>query len=130
MKSAYADDAAPPGDWLIGVAARLPYRRSAHIGVGRLARHRQDHRTPGRRTTETSPRREPTTGASRICDISDPKVPEDKSAGRFAAESWTMKGSRLELHDLAVGGVVTVDTAAAPKWVLKFSAAAATIRDL
>ncbi|MGW2522571.1 hypothetical protein ACWC09_37415 [Streptomyces sp. NPDC001617] len=41
-----------------------------------------------------------------------------------------MKGSRLELHDLAVGGVVTVDTAATPKRVLKFSAAAATIRDL
>lgn len=41
-----------------------------------------------------------------------------------------MKGSRLELHDLALGGVVTVETAAGPKRVLKFTAAAVTIRDL
>lgn len=41
-----------------------------------------------------------------------------------------MKGSRLELRDLVFGGVVTVDTAAGPKRVLKFSAAAVTIRDL
>ncbi|GLP67131.1 hypothetical protein TUSST3_37530 [Streptomyces sp. TUS-ST3] len=40
-----------------------------------------------------------------------------------------MKGSRLELRDLAVGGVVTVDTAATPKRVLRLSAAAPTIRD-
>ncbi|WP_328872727.1 hypothetical protein OHT76_22935 [Streptomyces sp. NBC_00287] len=86
--------------------------------------------TPGHRTTEPSPQPEPTTGASRICDISDLKAPEDKSAGRFAAESWNMKGSRLELRDLVFGGVVTVDTAAGPKRVLKFSAATVTIRDL
>lgn len=41
-----------------------------------------------------------------------------------------MKGSRLELRDLVFGGVVTVDTAAGPKRVLKFSAATVTIRDL
>jgi hypothetical protein len=40
------------------------------------------------------------------------------------------KGTRLELHDVVFGGVVTVDTAAGPKRVLKFSAAAVTIRDL
>lgn len=76
------------------------------------------------------PSRSPPPGASRICDISDLKAPEDKSAGRFAAESRITKGSRLELHDLAFGGVVTVDTAAGPKRVLKFSAAAVTIRGL
>ncbi|RNG30400.1 hypothetical protein [Streptomyces botrytidirepellens] len=41
-----------------------------------------------------------------------------------------MKGSRLELHDLVFHGVVTVNTADGPKRVLKFSAAAVTIRDL
>jgi hypothetical protein len=41
-----------------------------------------------------------------------------------------MKGSRLELRDVVFGGVVTVDTAAGPKRVLKFSAAGVTIRDL
>ncbi|WP_369263649.1 hypothetical protein [Streptomyces sp. R35] len=41
-----------------------------------------------------------------------------------------MKGSRLELHGLVFGGVVTVETAAGPKRVLKFTAAAVTIRDL
>jgi hypothetical protein len=41
-----------------------------------------------------------------------------------------MKGSRLELHDLVFHGVVTVDTAAGPRRVLKFSAAAVKIRDL
>ncbi|WP_406442332.1 hypothetical protein OHB00_39720 [Streptomyces sp. NBC_00631] len=41
-----------------------------------------------------------------------------------------MKGSRLELHDLVFHGVVTVDTAAGPKRVLKFSATAVTIRKL
>ncbi|WP_405479594.1 hypothetical protein [Streptomyces sp. NBC_00009] len=86
--------------------------------------------TPGHRTTEPSSRSGPATGAARTCDISDLKAPEDKSAGRFAAESWNMKGSRLELRDLVFGGVVTVDTAAGPKRVLKFSAAAVTIRDL
>lgn len=86
--------------------------------------------TPGHRTAEPSFRPAPTTGASRTCDVSDLKAPEDTSAGRFAAESWNMKGSRLELRDLVFGGVVTVDTAAGPKRVLKFSAAAVTIRDL
>jgi hypothetical protein len=76
------------------------------------------------RSTE-SPRR-----TDRTCDISDLAAPEDKSAGRFAAESWNMKGSRLELRDVVFGGVVTVDTAAGPKRVLKFSAAGVTIRDL
>ncbi|WP_413810885.1 hypothetical protein [Streptomyces sp. OE57] len=41
-----------------------------------------------------------------------------------------MKGSRLELHDLVFHGVVTVNTADGPKRVLKFSAAAVTVRDL
>ncbi|WBO63278.1 hypothetical protein [Streptomyces camelliae] len=41
-----------------------------------------------------------------------------------------MKGSWLELHDLVFHGVVTVDTAAGPKRVLKFSATAVRIRDL
>jgi hypothetical protein len=86
--------------------------------------------TPGHRTTEPSSRPAPTTGATRTCDISDLKAPEDTSAGQFAAESWNMKGSRLELRDLVFGGVVTVDTAAGPKRVLKFSAAAVMIRDL
>ncbi|MFF4503341.1 hypothetical protein [Streptomyces sp. NPDC001401] len=86
--------------------------------------------TPGHRTTEPSSRPASTTGTSRTCDISDVKAPEDTSAGRFAAESWNMKGSRLELRDLVFGGVVIVDTAAGPKRVLKFSAAAVTIRDL
>ncbi|WP_406432038.1 hypothetical protein OHB00_06125 [Streptomyces sp. NBC_00631] len=75
------------------------------------------------------PTESPHSGA-RTCDISDLKAPEEMSAGRFAAESWNMKGSHLELHDLIFGGVVTVDTAAGPKRVLKFSAAAVTIRDL
>ncbi|TQE29969.1 hypothetical protein Sipo8835_24205 [Streptomyces ipomoeae] len=86
--------------------------------------------TPGRRTAEPSSRPAPTPGATRTCDISDLKAPEDTSAGRFPAESWNMKGSRLELRDLVFGGVVTVGTAAGPKRVLKFSAAAVTIRDL
>lgn len=85
---------------------------------------------PGHRSAEPSSRPAPTAGASRTCDISGLKAPEDTSAGRFAAESWNMKGSRLELRDLVFGGVVTVDTAAGPKRVLKFSAAAVTIRDL
>jgi hypothetical protein len=85
---------------------------------------------PGRRTAEPSSRPAPGTGAARTCDISDLKAPEDTSAGRFAAESWNMKGSHLELRDLVFGGVVTVDTAAGPKRVLKFSAADVTIRDL
>ncbi|WP_327721608.1 hypothetical protein OG381_44075 [Streptomyces sp. NBC_00490] len=41
-----------------------------------------------------------------------------------------MRGSRLDLHDLVFQGVVTVNTAAGPKRVLKFSAAAVTIRNL
>ncbi|MEU1276383.1 hypothetical protein [Streptomyces sp. NPDC005799] len=41
-----------------------------------------------------------------------------------------MKGSRLELRDVVFGGVVTVDTAAGPKRVLKFSVGDVTIRDL
>ncbi|WP_330263939.1 hypothetical protein [Streptomyces griseorubiginosus] len=86
--------------------------------------------TPHHRTTEPPPRPAPTTAAPRTCDISDLKAPEDTSAGRFAAESWNLKGTRLGLHDLVFGGVVTVDTAAGPKRVLKFSAAAVTIRDL
>ena len=85
---------------------------------------------PGHRTVEPSSRPAPTTATSRTCDLTGLKAPEDASAGRFAAESWNMKGSRLELRDLVFGGVVTVDTAAGPKRVLKFSAAAVTIRDL
>jgi hypothetical protein len=86
--------------------------------------------TPGHRSAEPSSQPAPTPGAARTCDISDLKAPEDTSAGQFAAESWNMKGSRLELRDLVFGGVVTVDTAAGPKRVLKFSAAAVTIRHL
>jgi len=89
--------------------------------------------SPGQRTTDPSPRPQSTDsprGTDRTCDISDLAAPEDKSAGRFAAESWNMKGSRLELRDVVFGGVVTVDTAAGPKRVLKFSAAGVTIRDL
>ncbi|MDO0913228.1 hypothetical protein QQM39_20965 [Streptomyces sp. DT2A-34] len=71
--------------------------------------------TPGRRPTAPSSQPAPTTGAARTCDISDLKAPEDTSAGRFAAESWNMKGSRLELRDLVFGGVVTGDTAGGPK---------------
>ncbi|MET7518302.1 hypothetical protein ABZS88_33630 [Streptomyces sp. NPDC005480] len=85
---------------------------------------------PSHRTAEPSPQPKSTPGTVRTCDISDLKAPEDKSAGRFSAESWKMRGSRLELHDLVFHGVVTVDTAAGPKRVLKFSAAAVTIRDL
>ncbi|MFD3501225.1 hypothetical protein [Streptomyces sp. NPDC058678] len=85
---------------------------------------------PSRPTAEPSPRPESTRATARTCDISDLKAPEDKRAGRFAAEPWKMKGSRLALHDLVFGGVVTVDTAAGPKRVLKFSAATVTIRDL
>ncbi|WP_327430307.1 hypothetical protein [Streptomyces sp. NBC_01236] len=86
--------------------------------------------TPSRRTSEPSPRPESASGAARNCDISDLAAPEDESAGRFAAESWNLKGSRLDLRDLVFGGVVTVDTAAGPKRVLKFSAAGVTICDL
>lgn len=86
--------------------------------------------TPSHRTTEPPSRPTPAPGASRTCDISDLKAPEDTGAGRFAAESWNMKGSHLALRDLVFGGVVTVDTAAGPKRVLKFSTAAVTIRDL
>ncbi|MFI9169251.1 hypothetical protein [Streptomyces lincolnensis] len=67
---------------------------------------------------------------ARTCDISDLKAPDDRRAGRFSAEPWTMRGSRLDLHDLVFHGVVTVDTAAGPKRVLKFSATTVTIRDL
>ncbi len=74
--------------------------------------------------------KESTRSGAPTCDTSDLKAPEDTSAGRFAAESWNMKGSHLELRDLVFGGVVTVDTAAGPKRVLKFSASAVTIRDL
>ncbi|MET9784710.1 hypothetical protein [Streptomyces canus] len=69
-------------------------------------------------------------GTARACDISDLEAPEETSAGRFSAEPWKLKGSRLELHDLVFHGVVTVDTAAGPKRVLKFSAADVRIRDL
>ncbi|MCX4856195.1 hypothetical protein OG426_40690 [Streptomyces canus] len=69
-------------------------------------------------------------GTARACDISDREAPEETRAGRFSAEPWKLKGSRLELHDLVFHGVVTVDTAAGPKRVLKFSAAAVEIRDL
>ncbi|MFH8655328.1 hypothetical protein [Streptomyces afghaniensis] len=89
--------------------------------------------SPSQQTTDPSPRpqsSEARRGTDRTCDISDLAAPEDKSAGRFAAESWNMKGSRLELRDVVFGGVVTVDTAAGPKRVLKFSAAGVTIRDL
>ncbi|MCD9879990.1 hypothetical protein [Streptomyces guryensis] len=86
--------------------------------------------TSGRRTTEPSARPEPTDAAARTCDIRGLAAPEDAGAGRFAAESWNLKGSHLDLRDLVFGGVVTVDTAAGPKRVLKFSAAAVTIRDL
>ncbi|AZP15063.1 hypothetical protein EJC51_02295 [Streptomyces aquilus] len=85
------------------------------------------------RTTSASPLPHPAQspqGTDRTCDISDLAAPRDKSAGRFAAESWNMKGSHLELRDVVFGGVVTVDTAAGPKRVLKFSAAGVTIRDL
>lgn len=85
---------------------------------------------PSHRAVEPSPRPESTGGTSRTCDISDLKAPEEHEAGRFSAEAWNMKGSRLELHDLVFGGVVTVDTAAGPKRVLKFSAGSVTIRDL
>ncbi|MES5823750.1 hypothetical protein [Streptomyces sp. RG80] len=92
--------------------------------------------SPGQRTTDPAPRPRPTQSpretreTDRTCDISDLAAPEDKSAGRFAAESWNMKGSRLELRDVVFGGVVTVDTAAGPKRVLRFSAAGVRIRDL
>ncbi|KQW12542.1 hypothetical protein ASD08_04260 [Streptomyces sp. Root369] len=69
-------------------------------------------------------------GTARACDISDLEAPEETSAGRFSAEPWKLKGSRLELHDLVFHGVVTVDTATGPRRVLKFSAAAVEIRDL
>jgi hypothetical protein len=71
-----------------------------------------------------------TRGSARACDISELDAPEETSAGRFSADPWKMRGSRLELHDLVFHGVVTVDTAAGPKRVLKFSAAAVEIRDL
>ncbi|MFF7889960.1 hypothetical protein ACH40F_56045 [Streptomyces sp. NPDC020794] len=89
--------------------------------------------SPGQRTITPSPRPQSTgspRGTDHTCDISDLAAPKDKSGGRFAAESWNMKGSRLELRDVVFGGVVTVDTAAGPKRVLKFSAAGVTIRDL
>lgn len=85
---------------------------------------------PSHRTAEPSPRPESPQGTARTCDISDLKAPEEDEAGRFSAEAWNMKGSRLELHDVVFGGVVTVETAAGPKRVLKFTAAAVTIRDL
>lgn len=85
---------------------------------------------PSHRSAETSPQPESAQGTARTCDLSDLKAPEDKRAGRFSAEPWNMKGSRLELHDLVFHGVVTVDTAAGPKRVLKFSATAVTIRKL
>jgi hypothetical protein len=77
--------------------------RDGHVVTGRDVRG-PGLDLPGRRSTKTSLQRRPTSGASLIRDISDLKVPEDKSAGRFAAESWNMKGSRLELHDLVFGG--------------------------
>ena len=82
------------------------------------------------RTAEPSPPPESSHGTARACDISDLKAPEDTTAGRFAAEPWNMKGSHLDLHDVVFHGVVTVDTAAGPKRVLKFTAAAVRIRDL
>ncbi|WP_405824351.1 hypothetical protein OG241_45270 [Streptomyces sp. NBC_01390] len=93
------------------------------------------HASPatGHRPAEPSPgppRPESTGEADRTCDIGDLEAPEDNAAGPFAAESWNMKGSRVALYDVVFGGVVTVDTAAGPKRVLKFSAADVTIRDL
>ncbi|ANS69756.1 hypothetical protein SLINC_7532 [Streptomyces lincolnensis] len=99
--------------------------------------------SPTHRTAERSPKPSPSPDPSlrtdsprgdarnaRTCDISDLKAPEDRRAGRFSAEPWTMRGSRLDLHGLVFHGVVTVDTAAGPKRVLKFSATAVSIRDL
>ncbi|MEY9995463.1 hypothetical protein ABIE67_007495 [Streptomyces sp. V4I8] len=62
--------------------------------------------SPGQQTTAPSPRPQSTQspqGTDRTCDISDLAAPQDKSAGRFAAESWNMKGSRLELRDVVFG---------------------------
>ncbi|MEU1448905.1 hypothetical protein [Streptomyces mirabilis] len=85
---------------------------------------------PSHRTAGPSPAPESAREAARTCDISDLKAPEDTGVGRFPDEAWNMKGSRLALHDVVFHGVVTVDTAAGPKRVLKFTAAAVTIRDL
>lgn len=86
--------------------------------------------SPDHRTTDAPSLPGPTTGTGNTCDISGLKAPEDMNAGRFATEAWNMKGSRLQLRDVIFGGVVTVDTAAGPKRVLKFSATGVTIRDL
>ncbi|MFF3850824.1 hypothetical protein [Streptomyces sp. NPDC002328] len=51
-----------------------------------------------------------------------------QNAGRFAAESWNVKRSRLGLRGLVFGGGMVVGTAAGPKRVPKFSVAAVTIR--
>ncbi|MET7474846.1 hypothetical protein ABZT17_10880 [Streptomyces sp. NPDC005648] len=116
-----ADSAAPTPT----VAPHLP---SSHLSSPPSAPRTSP--SPGDRTTTPPPRPTTTTEAIRTCDLSDLKAPEDTSAGRFAAEAWNMKGSRLHLRDVVFGGVVTVDTAAGPKRVLKFSAAGVTIRDL
>lgn len=93
--------------------------------------HRTAEPSPGPSVKTDSPRGDAHNAHNgRTCDISDLKAPEDRRAGRFSAEPWTMRGSRLDLHDLVFHGVVTVDTTAGPKRVLKFSATAVTIRDL
>jgi len=70
------------------------------------------------------------TGSSTECDASGLAAPTDLTPGEFPADPWTLKSSKLKLTNLVLHGVVTVQTAAGPKRVLKFTAEQVDIGDL
>jgi hypothetical protein len=71
-----------------------------------------------------------TASSSQNCDISKMAAPNDLTAGEFPDVTWNLKSSQLKLYNATFHGVVTVQTAAGPKRVLKFTADAVDIGDL
>ncbi|MFF4229530.1 hypothetical protein [Streptomyces sp. NPDC001820] len=83
--------------------------------------------------TDTAPqRRAPTTspGAGGLSGPVGLHSPMDEAAARMPAVPWTLHSSRLVLRNSVFRGVVTVETVAGPKRVLKFTARSVDIDDL
>lgn len=68
--------------------------------------------------------------SSANCDISKMAAPSDLTPGEFPNVTWNLKASQLRLYNTVFHGVVTVQTAAGPKRVLKFTAEAVDIDNL
>ncbi|MFC1429926.1 hypothetical protein ACEZDB_04545 [Streptacidiphilus sp. N1-3] len=70
--------------------------------------------------------------ANRVCDVSKLAAPMDAAAptGGMPAVPWTLKTSRLALGNTQFWGVKTVDTAAGPVRVLKFTSQTVQIDNL